>query len=673
MSAIPPDACGMFKERLDELFTVFRGLVAENAELHSEVELLRGELRSKSQLRAMVQSSVEDAVNEPKSEQADVKGERVESTDKVFSDEAAPETSTALNANDFKQLDEDDIPGLWPLWQHVHSVPELSRSETNSPSQDRRFYLRGGDVLTDTSLCQCLILSPSSNRRMAWDLLSLGCLTFDVISCPLIVFDMPEPQGLRLVNFSITIFWVLDIVVNLVSGFHTMGLTEMRPAKVARRYLRKWFMADVIVVALDVTLQAMQAGIVDFVGFVRLGKIVRLSRLFRLLRLVRMMKMPAILEKLAEHVHSETVHTWIDIMKALAIIALVNHYIACGWYGVGSITDPSWVKVVDRRGSTFAYLTALHWSLTQFTPASMEVFPQNEYERGFSIIVLFSALVTFSSFISSITTAMTTLRAHTEEKQRQTTNMRKFMQENRISLNLGVSINAFLRQYNFMSKRHVQEDDVRIFKVLPESMRVQLHWETYEPILAPHPLFNHIGEANRLCILEICHCAMSETVLPISMELFSMGHEGTSMFFVKHGVVEYFHGISEEDHVEFSAGRWFCEPVLWARWEYHGRATALTQVGLVKLDANAFRKIVFRIGGVVHRSCSIYARSFMRTVLQADAVPIPGVACAPEAADVWCNFDLIQSMVHDAFDFVEHSDNCTRASFARSGHRHLCL
>merc|ERR1719326_972496 len=93
---------------------------------------------------------------------------------------------------------------------------------------------------------------------------------------------------------------------------------------------------------------------------------------------------------------------------------IVNHIIACGWYMIGSSVDDvnTWVnfyEVLDRSIG-FQYTTSLHWSLTQFTPASMEISARNTAERVYTVCVLMFAMVTFSSFISSITNATTQLR-----------------------------------------------------------------------------------------------------------------------------------------------------------------------------------------------------------------------------------------------------------------------
>lgn len=51
-----------------------------------------------------------------------------------------------------------------------------------------------------------------------------------------------------------------------------------------------------------------------------------------------------------------------------------------------------------ERSKVFArvrYLTSLHWSLTQFTPASMDVSARNEWERVMSILVPSSAFQSY--------------------------------------------------------------------------------------------------------------------------------------------------------------------------------------------------------------------------------------------------------------------------------------
>merc|ERR1719181_2010605 len=92
----------------------------------------------------------------------------------------------------------------------------------------------------------------------------------------------------------------------------------------------------------------------------------------------------------------------------------------------------------------YLYTTSLHWSLTQFTPASMEVYPENARERTFAIVVLVFALVTFSSFVSSITNAMTHLRNMNSEFEKQLLVFQRYLRYHRISTPLAVRMRRHL-------------------------------------------------------------------------------------------------------------------------------------------------------------------------------------------------------------------------------------
>merc|ERR1711976_256751 len=82
------------------------------------------------------------------------------------------------------------------------------------------------------------------------------------------------------------------------------------------------------------------------------------------------------------------------------------------------VEDETWVSHLrtnhedDQVESNVLYLytTALHWALTQYTPASMEVTPRNWAERIYAIFVLLFGLLVFSSTISRITTSMSRLQ-----------------------------------------------------------------------------------------------------------------------------------------------------------------------------------------------------------------------------------------------------------------------
>merc|ERR1719238_1588509 len=99
----------------------------------------------------------------------------------------------------------------------------------------------------------------------------------------------------------------------------------------------------------------------------------------------------------------------------------MNHVMACAWYFVGRTTMEAhvrnWIEVagVDTEPLAYKYTTSMHWSMTQFTPASMDVSARNTPERIFSIVVLFFAMVAFSSIVGNITASMNSLHSRKSE------------------------------------------------------------------------------------------------------------------------------------------------------------------------------------------------------------------------------------------------------------------
>merc|ERR1719223_1033147 len=102
----------------------------------------------------------------------------------------------------------------------------------------------------------------------------------------------------------------------------------------------------------------------------------------------------------------------------------------------------NWIEVARVEDTTlmYKYTTSLHWSLTQFTPASMDVSARNVFERVFSIIVLFFAMVAFSSIVGSITGSMTSLRNLKNEEMKQFWLLRRYLRQRNIKKDLSERI-----------------------------------------------------------------------------------------------------------------------------------------------------------------------------------------------------------------------------------------
>eukprot|EP00928_Gymnodinium_smaydae_P013730 TRINITY_DN14987_c0_g1_i1.p1 TRINITY_DN14987_c0_g1~~TRINITY_DN14987_c0_g1_i1.p1 ORF type:complete len:908 (-),score=128.68 TRINITY_DN14987_c0_g1_i1:64-2787(-) len=398
-----------------------------------------------------------------------------------------------------------------------------------------------GERVTSTFIWR---LRPSSPLRLHWDVLGMLMIIYDLMLIPLdLAFDLPDNSGLHAMFWITLLFWTLDIPVTFISGYYIKGTEEIRLARIAIAYLRTWFLLDVGIVGLDwwfvFSNQERSGGI----AMVRVGKSLRFLRILRAARLLRLAKLRKILEVIQDSLQTEYSHLLANMMKLVFLILTCNHIIACAWYALSTAapdTENAWVKEVKGdRDQAFFYLTSVHWSLTQFTPASMEIYPRNSKERLFAVLVLMFALLVFSSFLSSITAAMTQLRQMSSLGDKNVSVLRRYLRSRQIDASLSIRILRYVEHQLTVQKYQIQESDVRLLKLMSKPLQKELITETHAPILCKHPYFDVMKKVSALAIRDVCNRAISSLALSEGDNVFTSGSIDDNMVFVTEGRLLY--------------------------------------------------------------------------------------------------------------------------------------
>jgi hypothetical protein len=523
---------------------------------------------------------------------------------------------------------------LWPAW--VVEDPEAGYIEESTNTRklltfaSRTASMRFDEAMQSDGCLQGLVMKPESRRCIVWDMIRLAALSYDVLMMPMLAFiSDDEPRGKLIADMVTTVFWTADIPVNFFTAFHADGLLEMRPRQIARHYLRRWFLVDFPLVALDWLAIILLAKAGDVVNIARTSKVLRICRALRVLRMVRVFRFPRWADAVSDCLRSEVSVTTFCILRSLLFIIVASHFVACGFYLVGDQAwwelggsheeedfERTWVERLDEenRGVAYRYTTSLHWAITQFTPASMEVVPRNTGERVFAVLTILAAVVGFSCFLSSITQAMANLQRASMEKSRESSNLRKYITQNEISLELGNTITCFQRKHSLLERRRVREDDVQVFKMLPESIRRELHFQAFSPLFERHPLIQRLYNMDDGFMQELCHGAAAEVSLSSSEELFHPGQEALLMYFARDGGLwEYRRGQGSDERVSLRGEMRLMEVALWVRWETRGWLSASTSCEAVALSAAKFHKIASRHASVF-ASCRQYASDFQARI-----------------------------------------------------------
>lgn len=293
----------------------------------------------------------------------------------------------------------------------------------------------------------------------------------------------------------------------------------------------------------------------------------------------------------------------------------------------------------------YRYATALHWSLTQFTPASMEVVARSTPERVYTVVVLLTAMITFSSFVSSITNAMTRLRHLNVERQEQHAALRKYLRERRAPADLVARIWGCIFQEKHKGKRLVHQRDVALLAMIPKNLHAELNHEVFTPIFAKHPFFHFYATATASVMRKIYLEAVVEVFLSIGQELFADGDIAESMFFLIRGELIYKSRWLDKCPI-LEEGAWLCEPVLWLRWTHRGAMTAKTHSELVALRSERFRQIAGQSLYDLPQP-TVYANLFYNQFYGCGAAAAGGDV--PVLTDAWAERGVLEGLAGDAF------------------------
>jgi hypothetical protein len=284
----------------------------------------------------------------------------------------------------------------------------------------------------------------------------------------------------------------------------------------------------------------------------------RIARMVRMFRLLRVLKLKKLISTFYDQLlgYMEWVQLLIQILQMLIMVLLLIHAVGCMWYGfsvnlIGS-HEMTWVEyyLVGKDGENmeeafdgslkYHYFTALHWALAQVSPGNIDIMPMNWKERVMNIFVLCLTLIVFSSFISSMTVAVTRLRSINSLEEKRFALLRKYLRDNNISSDLRIRVHSFLEERHAFQSQKTSEREVDLLPHLSKGLHSELMRGIREATLNRCPIFRQLPSsepANDLMNL-ICAEACSQKVFGPSEKVYVVDEVSKGMYFLSHGVFE---------------------------------------------------------------------------------------------------------------------------------------
>lgn len=449
-----------------------------------------------------------------------------------------------------------------------------------------------------------LPMNPNSTVRLVWDFVGLFLISWDVLYIPFeLAFDPEENPFIVVVGWIILLYWTCDVVMSNLVGFYEEGELVMNQRRIILRYLRTWFLIDLIVLGPDWFLRLWTGSSGGDPGMAiqnrsssegemeDVANALRSIRVLRVVRLLRLLKVQRLMNLVYDILDSEYIFILFTLLKLTCLISVLNRVIACMWYGVGYITmennERNWLentnwkedkesRVIDRS-MVYQYTTALHWSLTQFTPASMDSFARNVPERILSIVVVFFALIGFSSIVGSVTNSVAQLQALHGNSRRQFWLLRKYLNEKGIYEPTRTRLFSFLEHEVERRRKDIKEEDVRLLSLLSSLLQNLLAYELHRGPMTGHPFFSLLDQHMQPVMYSLCHTAMKFKHFAMEDMCFVEAEGGKFMWVLIEGSFSY---IRAANLYKLSTpGTWLSEPVLWTSWWHRGNLEAASTSG----------------------------------------------------------------------------------------------
>lgn len=490
---------------------------------------------------------------------------------------------------------------LSQFWRDFHKENTLSGLVASRSSVGPLEVDRVNPIEVYSGLLQKFISYPGSHGRLIWDIVGVTFIFYDLILIPLRAFSPPETWLTIGMDWTTLLYWTLNVVASVQVGFVEHGITIMNPFKILLHYLKTWFILDIVVVVPDwyfTILTSIGQGSTN--NPEDAVKLLRMLRLSKCLRLLRAAKLKQIMQHINDMIASEYTAIAVSIIKMILLLLLVNHYIASFWYIVGSMSGQSknWVDEFGFSPDEWFqnYCLSLHWSITQFTPASkVGIQPQNIVERCFAILIVIFALVGFSYILGSITGSLAQLRAIAEDASKQFWQVRRYLRQNNVSQVLGTRIVRYLEHAYTKSKKRVEASNIRIMALLSDSLRSELRLEVALPQVKAHPLFLKLSFDHMQTLRRIATTCIHYQNLAHADVLFYPGEMATHMYFLITGLMKYTIVANGRVNSEWVEGNedWIAEPVLWLNtWVHRGTPVATTDAEIACIAPKKFAEMV---------------------------------------------------------------------------------
>ena len=345
---------------------------------------------------------------------------------------------------------------------------------------------------------------PNSTFRQYWNLVITGLMLYVAIVAPYRLAFMEDVyfDAWTVFDLILNFLFCIDIIINFFTCDELPdGTIEDRQSQIAIRYLKKWFLIDLISSLpfnlLDFAFETDQNRSGNLNSVMRLARLPRLYRLFRLAKIFKaighysQMQYTERLQGLF-HVNSRIV----KLMKFLTIVCFCVHLMGCIWFFTARVMEFEPDTWVVRCGYIESpeyeqYLAGVYWAVTTMVTVGYgDIAAKTWLEIICAIIWMFVGVGFYSFTVGSLSSFLTSVDTKESLLTAKMTALHEFAKETNISHAARVKVRDAVRYYNWKAGS-VWTNKHSLFNDIPRSLQYEVSLSMYNGILKDLQFFSH--------------------------------------------------------------------------------------------------------------------------------------------------------------------------------------
>ena len=335
------------------------------------------------------------------------------------------------------------------------------------------------------------------------------------------------------------LFWV-DLCLNFCVGYWIDHKhIEFGRSKVASRYVRSWFLVDLVACLSSLTDSLAAAA--------KLARLPRLLRLMRLMRLLRLLKFWKLRDKSVFGANSTGI---VQVAKIFCVLIVVAHWSGSVWYLLAAFSwstnlvqrskdchdmGVSWIQskeMCDDPDNAKIYMASVYWAFSTLSTVGYgDISATNKWELAFSLVMMNFGVAFYSAIAGTVVNLISNFNKDMKEQNKRRNELTAFCFRNHIPDDLRLRLVDHL-EFSFQSDE-VQGNEEKILSKLSPNLQTETMFFLHRKLIESMTFFR--DKSDPFIVMVVAD--LKPRIAYPDDTIVTAGDKSEEMFFVNKGEV----------------------------------------------------------------------------------------------------------------------------------------